>query len=154
VLEHLREAGHKVPVVIVTAHGSVPNAVQAMKLGAIDFLSKPLSPDVLRRVVAEVIERHAADQGEVVRLPDAREVVTVDSQYAANLLRAKRALNHCAFDEAEIFLKQALALKNNSAEAHNLMGVLHELRNEHDASYKSYRAALKAERHYEPARHN
>ena len=49
VLEGLREAGKDVPVVIVTAHGSVPNAVQAMKLGAIDFLSKPLSPDRLRR---------------------------------------------------------------------------------------------------------
>ena len=31
-----------------------------MKLGAIDFLTKPITPDALRRVVAEVIERHAA----------------------------------------------------------------------------------------------
>src|SRR4051794_10958806 len=63
VLESLRETGNNVPVVIVTAHGSVPNAVQAMKLGAIDFLSKPLSPDQLRGVVAEVLERHAAARG-------------------------------------------------------------------------------------------
>ena len=34
------------------------------------------------------------------------------------------------------------------------MGVLHESRGEHDASYRSYRAALKADRDYEPARHN
>ena len=34
------------------------------------------------------------------------------------------------------------------------MGVLHELRNEHDASYREYKAALKADRHYEPAEHN
>ena len=44
-LRRLRDAGHDVPVVIVTAHGSIPDAVQAMKLGAIDFLSKPLTPD-------------------------------------------------------------------------------------------------------------
>ena len=31
-----------------------------MKLGAIDFLSKPISPEVLRTVVAEVLARHAA----------------------------------------------------------------------------------------------
>ena len=31
-----------------------------MKLGAIDFLTKPTTPDALRRVVAEVIDRHAA----------------------------------------------------------------------------------------------
>ena len=33
------------PVVIVTAHGSIPDAVAAMKLGAIDFLTKPLTPE-------------------------------------------------------------------------------------------------------------
>ena len=45
-LARLREAGDDVPVVIITAHGSVPDAVAAMKLGAIDFLAKPLTPDV------------------------------------------------------------------------------------------------------------
>ena len=50
-LERLRESGNDVPVVIVTAHGSIPDAVQAMKLGAIDFLTKPLNPEPLRQVV-------------------------------------------------------------------------------------------------------
>ena len=60
VLKRLRDEGNNVPVVIITAHGSVPNAVQAMKLGAIDFLAKPLTPEELRRVVADVLQRHAA----------------------------------------------------------------------------------------------
>ena len=59
VLRRLRDAGNDVPVVIVTAHGSIPDAVQAMKLGAIDFLTKPLNPEPLRHVVASVIRRHA-----------------------------------------------------------------------------------------------
>ena len=63
-------------------------------------------------------------------------------------------LNHRWFDEAEVYLNQAIGLEPNSAEAHNLMGVLHELRNEHDDSYRAYQAALKADRHYEPAKHN
>ncbi len=58
-LEYLRDAGVEAPVVIVMAHGSIPDMVVAMKLGAIDFLAKPLTPDSLRRVVAEVIRRHA-----------------------------------------------------------------------------------------------
>ena len=58
-LRRLRADGNIVPVVILTAHGSIPEAVEAMKLGAIDFLTKPTTPDALRRVVAEVIERHA-----------------------------------------------------------------------------------------------
>src|SRR5207248_3354516 len=59
VLRRLREGGNDVPVVIVTAHGSIPNAVEAMKLGAIDFLTKPIAPDALRRTVAEMLDRHA-----------------------------------------------------------------------------------------------
>ena len=154
VLESLREAGNDVPVVIITAHDSVPNAVQAMKLGAIDFLAKPLSPDSLRTVVAEVLLRHSAVKPGTSARPSSPEPVTIESQFVANLARAKRALNHRWFEEAEVYLRQAIALDDHSAEAHNLMGVLHECRNEHDASYREYKAALKADRHYEPAKHN
>jgi DNA-binding response OmpR family regulator len=153
VLRHLRDVGDDVPVVIVTAHGDVPNAVEAMKLGAIDFLAKPLSPAALRKAALEVLARHAQRPPSGSR-PVAPEPVTVAAQFALNLGRAKRALNGRAFDEAEVHLKQALGLDGRSAEAHNLMGVLHELRREHDASYRSYKAALKADPHYEPARHN
>jgi DNA-binding response OmpR family regulator len=153
VLQRLRAAGDHTPVIIVTAHGDVPNAVQAMKLGAIDFLGKPLSPADLRKVALDVLTRHARRPSWATR-PQAAEPVTPASQFAQNLGRAKRALNQQAFGEAEVYLKQALGLDDDSAEAHNLMGVLHELRNEHDASYREYRAALKADRHYEPARHN
>ncbi len=55
--------GNAVPAVILTAHGSIPEAVGAMKLGAIDFLAKPITPDALRRVVAEVIARHVDRAG-------------------------------------------------------------------------------------------
>jgi DNA-binding response OmpR family regulator len=165
-LQRLRDSGHETPVVIITAHGSVPDAVAAMKLGAIDFLAKPLVPETLRAVVAEVIARHAAYASVPAPSPSPApgrtpytpapppEPVTVASQYAANLAQAKRALNHRWFDEAEIYLKQAIALRVDAAEAHNLRGVLHELRGEHDASYREYRAALKADHHYEPARNN
>ncbi|SIN89535.1 Response regulator receiver domain-containing protein [Singulisphaera sp. GP187] len=154
VLRRLRESGNDTPVVIVTAHGSVPNAVQAMKLGAIDFQTKPLTPDRLRAVVADVIERQA-DRKRVAHPPTSvPEPVTVASQFAEDLRKAKRALNRCAFVEAEIFLKQAIALNPNSAESHNLMGVLHECRNEHDDSYREYKAALKADHNYTPAKHN
>src|SRR5207245_88313 len=67
VLEKLREGGNNVPVAIVTAHGSIPNAVQAMRLGAIDFLAKPLTPEALRKVVAEMLERHEARKSEPPR---------------------------------------------------------------------------------------
>jgi DNA-binding response OmpR family regulator len=165
-LQRLRDAGFDTPVVIITAHGSIPDAVAAMKLGAIDFLSKPLVPDTLRAVVAEVVRRHAAPDSTrahahapATERPTTAGVaadapLTLASQFAANMAMAKRALNNRWFDEAEIYLKQAIGLRPDSAEARNLRGVLHELRGEHDASYREYRASLKADHHYEPARHN
>jgi DNA-binding response OmpR family regulator len=59
VLRRLRDGGDDVPVVVATAHGSIPDAVAAMKLGAIDFLTKPIKPEVLRGVVGDVLRRHA-----------------------------------------------------------------------------------------------
>ncbi|HWE37060.1 MAG TPA: response regulator [Isosphaeraceae bacterium] len=151
-LRKVREQGRRVPVVIVTAHGSIPDAVAAMKLGAIDFLTKPLTPEALRRAVAEVIDRHAEEEAAPPARLDA--AVTAAGTFAADLRRAKRALNNGWLDEAEVFLKQAIALNPQSAEAHNLKGILHEARNEHDDSLREYKAALKADRRFEPARHN
>lgn len=51
VQQELRQRGLRLPVVIITGHGEVPLAVTAMKYGAIDFLSKPLSRDDLLAVV-------------------------------------------------------------------------------------------------------
>src|SRR5215472_18779074 len=58
-LAKMREVGITVPAMIVTAYSDVPHAVRAMKLGAIDFLQKPLRPEELRRIVAEILKRHA-----------------------------------------------------------------------------------------------
>jgi DNA-binding NtrC family response regulator len=57
-LESMRGKGIQTPVVIVTAYGDVPHAVRALKLGAIDFLEKPLTPETLRAMVAEILRRH------------------------------------------------------------------------------------------------
>ncbi|NOE16621.1 response regulator [Ruegeria atlantica] len=40
-LKHLSETGARCPVIVITAHGDVPAAVQAMRLGAVDFIEKP-----------------------------------------------------------------------------------------------------------------
>ncbi len=155
-LRRLRARGVETPVVIVTAHGSVPDAVEAMKLGAIDFLSKPLTPEALRRVVAEVCDRNRRAGPSRAASPgtDGPEPVTAASQFAADLARAKSAINRRDLVAAEVHLKQALALKADSADAQNLMGVLLEIRHDHDGSYRAYRAALKADPKFEPAKHN
>ncbi|MCB9681750.1 MAG: sigma-54-dependent Fis family transcriptional regulator [Alphaproteobacteria bacterium] len=57
-LRRIRAEQPEVEVVVLTAHGTVDTAVEAMKLGAFDFLQKPLgSPAALRLVVERAVER-------------------------------------------------------------------------------------------------
>jgi DNA-binding NtrC family response regulator len=57
VLEAARAADPTLPVVVMTAFGSIETAVAAMKKGAEDFVTKPVDPDLLRLLVARAIER-------------------------------------------------------------------------------------------------
>lgn len=52
-LEILKDLEIAWPVIVLTAHGDITTAVRAMKLGAIDFLEKPVLPDALDRAVAQ-----------------------------------------------------------------------------------------------------
>ena len=68
-LESMRERNIQTPVVIITAYGDVPHAVRAMKLGAIDFLQKPLTPTALRSAVGEILGRPAKHAAHLRTLP-------------------------------------------------------------------------------------
>jgi len=57
-LRKVRAEQPEVEVIVMTAHGTVDNAVEAMKLGAFEYLQKPISgPDELRLLVARAVER-------------------------------------------------------------------------------------------------
>ncbi len=55
-LKTIREKDSLVPVVMITAYGTIQNAVEAMRLGANDFLSKPFEPDELLLVVQRTLK--------------------------------------------------------------------------------------------------
>ena len=57
VLRELRKAGVDLPVIVVTAHGSIETAVEAMKEGAYDFITKPIDANHFDIVVRKVLER-------------------------------------------------------------------------------------------------
>src|SRR5512141_2142318 len=59
VLDAARAADPTLPVIVMTAFGSIETAVDAMKRGAEDFITKPVDPDLLRLLVARSIERRA-----------------------------------------------------------------------------------------------
>jgi FixJ family two-component response regulator len=47
----------EMPIIFITGHGDVPMTVQAMKAGAVEFLTKPFSDDVLLHAVGQALER-------------------------------------------------------------------------------------------------
>lgn len=140
-LAKMREVGITVPAIIVTAYSDVPNAVKAMKLGAIDFLQKPLRPEDLRSIVAEILKRHAPQR-------DPAET------FNSHIVAAKRCLNLRSFALARIHLAKALELNTKSVEAFNLAGVLAEMLDDYDRAKKYYGQAIKLDKNYEPAQQN
>ena len=56
VLQTICGTSANVPVIIITAHGDIPSAVQAMRLGAFDYISKPFDLDVIEMVVEKAVK--------------------------------------------------------------------------------------------------
>jgi FixJ family two-component response regulator len=141
-LAKMREMEIAVPAMIVTAYSDVPHAVKAMKLGAIDFLQKPLRPEDLRRIVAEIVKRHAPESEHAAE------------SFNSHIVAAKRCLNLRSFRLARLHLVKALELNTKSVEAFNLAGVLAEMQDDPDKAKKYYGQAIKLDKNYEPSQQN
>jgi two-component system response regulator FixJ len=67
-LRRLREGGSDIPVIIITGHGDIPLAVEAMKFGAADFFEKPYDDDALLAAVRSALNRkESADKQKALR---------------------------------------------------------------------------------------
>jgi two-component system response regulator FixJ len=60
-LRQLRTRAVRVPVIVITGHGDIPLAVEAMKIGAIDFFEKPFDDDSLLAAVRAALSRGERD---------------------------------------------------------------------------------------------
>jgi len=143
-IERMNKLSITTPVVFVTAYADVPNAVNAMKFGAIDFLQKPVTPDQLRAIVKDILVRHAHE--------DRKNPQAHDFEYF--LRCAKRAINLRDFASARRNLISALELNPDSPQALNLAGVMFEMREEFDQARRYYGRAIKVSKDFEPAQAN
>jgi len=141
VLRQLREKGNPVNVIIMTAYGTVEKAVEAMKLGAIDFLSKPFTPPEIRKIVENVLKRPNLTEDKLSGYNDLVEF-------------SKRLILDKDYDKAETYLKKSIAENVDAAEPHNLLGVLAESKRDNLLAIKHYRAALDLDPTYQPAQKN
>lgn len=65
-LQKLQERFPALPVILITAHGTVEAAVQALKCGAFDFITKPFDRTEMRQVVDKAVRTHVLGPGEIL----------------------------------------------------------------------------------------
>ena len=63
----------EMPIIFITGHGNVPMTVQAMKAGAVEFLTKPFSDDVLLSAIRNAIERSLTALGHEAEMRGLRD---------------------------------------------------------------------------------
>ena len=141
VLQEMRRIENKTNVIMMTAYGTIENAVESMKLGAVDFLSKPFTLEDLKTVIDSVISREKLSESNVAGFKELIEF-------------AKKCINEKEFDKAIEFLKKAMVEKLESPEPQNLLGVLYELKGDLSKAGKHYRAALELDPTYRPSQDN
>ncbi len=61
-VRHIQQCCRELPVAVITAHGSMETAIQALKAGAFDFVAKPVDLGVLRRLVESALRLRSAPQ--------------------------------------------------------------------------------------------
>lgn len=81
VLEEVKKINPETEVLMITAFGTIENAVGAMKLGAYDYITKPFSADEIEIVVDRAMERQ--------RLRDENRILRNDNTQLRNLLKEK-----------------------------------------------------------------
>lgn len=62
IVEHIQQLDYVLPVAVISAHGNMELAIKALKAGAFDFVSKPLSLELLRNLVSKAIESSGAQK--------------------------------------------------------------------------------------------
>jgi two-component system response regulator FixJ len=80
-LRHLQDADIGLPAIVVTGHGDVPLAVEAMRLGAVDFLEKPFDDETLVNAVrAALALQQERDRGQARRMRVKTRLATLSNR--------------------------------------------------------------------------
>ncbi len=99
VLKSLRVSYPDLPVVVMTAHGSIETAVEAMRLGAVDFLIKPCEADSLRVLVNNVLRATRLEGG-----PDSRSRYQGFVGRCEKMQQVYSTIDSAASSKASIFI--------------------------------------------------
>lgn len=82
----LNEKGVRVPIIFITGHGDIPMTVQAIKSGAVDFLTKPWRDQDLVDAIQQALERD-----EAMRQRET-EIAELEERYATSTARERQLI--------------------------------------------------------------
>jgi YesN/AraC family two-component response regulator len=131
-LEAMKEEGFTTPVSVVSAYSEPENIIRCFKLGAIDFVTKPFSPDEIKDVIKEML-KHKLDMKET-------------AQYIRGLIKQG------AIKSAEDYLKELFYSFPSSPIPHYLMGLKFLAENDTRMAKHHLRASNALDDGYEPAK--
>ena len=141
VLELINKKRINIIVVIMTAYGTIERAVEAMKMGAVDFINKPFTAEEIKLTVKRAFEREALNETNI-------------NTYEDYLEFSKKFILEGNYEKSEEYLRKAIAQNMSMPEPHNLLGAIYELKGDILQAKKHYRAALDLDPTYIPAKEN
>ena len=102
-LEAVRRMHSEIPVVMLTAHGTVGSAVEALKQGAFDYLTKPFDPDEIRQVMEKAVSTRRLAAREA-RLPADEDPEPLLSGHSVALAEVKHVIDRVAATPATVLI--------------------------------------------------
>jgi FixJ family two-component response regulator len=108
----LRCRGDEIPVIVLTGHGSVPVVVEALKLGATEFLQKPVDGEVMLAAVQQALAFDARRRSEGHKHRDLCE------RMARLTAREREVLRHVVNGLSSKEIAAQLSVSHNNVEAH------------------------------------
>ena len=115
--EELARAEVQVPIVFITGHGDIAMAVRAMKAGAVDFLTKPLSTQDLLDAVFAALECDRA------RRTQEESISTLRERYNALSVREKEVLSHVVAGRLNKQIAAELGISEVMVKVHRANGM-------------------------------
>jgi FixJ family two-component response regulator len=108
----LERLERRIPIIYITAHGDIPMAVQAMKAGAIDFLSKPFRDEDLLDSIRKALERDAAFRARQA------EVGAIRTRFALLTTRQRQIMSRVVAGKLNKQTAAELGISENTIKVH------------------------------------